>query len=74
MSYASHEPEFSAEKIAESIDGQPAPTDQQRKVIEAKLEPQLVVAGAGAGKTETMAARAVFLVANGWVPRIKYWA
>ncbi|MGV0370298.1 UvrD-helicase domain-containing protein [Corynebacterium parakroppenstedtii] len=67
MSYASHEPEFSAEKIAESIDGQPAPTDQQRKVIEAKLEPQLVVAGAGAGKTETMAARAVFLVANGWV-------
>ena len=66
MSYASHEPEFSAEKIAQALD-QPAPTKQQRKVIEAKLEPQLVVAGAGAGKTETMAARAVFLVANGWV-------
>ena len=66
MPYASHEPEFSAERIAKAL-GQPAPTKQQREVIEAELEPQLVVAGAGAGKTETMAARAVFLVANGWV-------
>ncbi|MCQ9352093.1 DEAD/DEAH box helicase [Corynebacterium sp. 153RC1] len=41
------------------------PTDEQAMVIGAPLEPMLVVAGAGAGKTETMAARVVWLVANG---------
>ena len=67
MPYASHEPEFSAERIAKAL-GQPhPPTPDQEAIIKAELEPQLVVAGAGAGKTETMAARAVFLVANGWV-------
>lgn len=67
MPYASHEPEFSAERIAKAL-GQPhPPTPDQEAIIRAELEPQLVVAGAGAGKTETMAARAVFLVANGWV-------
>ncbi|ADL20436.1 ATP-dependent helicase [Corynebacterium pseudotuberculosis] len=40
------------------------PTPQQAAVIGAELEPMLVVAGAGAGKTETMAARVVWLVAN----------
>ncbi len=45
--------------------GQPAPTDEQREVIEAPLQPLLVVAGAGSGKTETMAARVVWLVAGG---------
>ena len=44
-----------------------APTAQQRAVIEAPLEPSLVVAGAGSGKTATMAARVVYLVANGIV-------
>ena len=44
--------------------GLPAPTAQQVAVIEAGLSPSLVVAGAGAGKTETMAARVVWLVAN----------
>ncbi|GAA2066287.1 ATP-dependent helicase [Williamsia deligens] len=44
--------------------GLPAPTDEQVEVIEAPMEPLLVVAGAGAGKTETMAARVVWLVAN----------
>ena len=33
------------------------PTDQQAEVIGAQPGPLLVVAGAGAGKTETMAAR-----------------
>ncbi|MFT3714370.1 MAG: UvrD-helicase domain-containing protein [Gordonia sp. (in: high G+C Gram-positive bacteria)] len=42
----------------------PPPTDEQVAVIEAPLEPMLVVAGAGAGKTETMASRVVWLVAN----------
>lgn len=36
-------------------------------VIEAPLESMLVVAAAGSGKTETMAARVVWLVANGLI-------
>lgn len=44
-----------------------APTPQQAAVIGADPGPTLVVAGAGAGKTETMAARVVWLVANGLV-------
>src|ERR687884_1515935 len=47
--------------------GLPRPTDEQAAVIAAPLEPALVIAGAGAGKTETMAARVVWLVANGLV-------
>lgn len=47
--------------------GLPAPTDEQATVIAAPAEPALVVAGAGAGKTETMAGRVVWLVANGLV-------
>ncbi|GGG76133.1 ATP-dependent helicase [Corynebacterium pelargi] len=48
--------------------GQPyPPTKQQAAVIGAPLASSLVVAGAGAGKTETMAARVVWLVANGLV-------
>ncbi|MBN9644446.1 ATP-dependent helicase [Corynebacterium sp. CCM 8862] len=42
------------------------PTAQQAEVIGAAPGPMLVVAGAGAGKTETMAARVVWLVANGY--------
>ncbi|MGW9111949.1 UvrD-helicase domain-containing protein [Microbacterium sp. NPDC055683] len=49
--------------------GQPAPTTAQQRVIEAPLAPALVVAGAGSGKTETMAGRVVWLVANGLVRR-----
>ncbi len=45
----------------------PPPTDEQTAVIEAGAQPLLVVAGAGSGKTETMAARVVWLVANGLV-------
>src|SRR5437879_8575968 len=47
--------------------GLPRPTPEQVAVIAAPIEPTLVVAGAGAGKTETMAARVVWLVANGLV-------
>lgn len=43
------------------------PTDEQAAVISAPARPTLVVAGAGAGKTETMAARVVWLVATGEV-------
>ncbi len=42
------------------------PTDEQAAVIAAAPGPLVVIAGAGAGKTETMAARVVWLVANGY--------
>ncbi|WP_410050113.1 ATP-dependent helicase [Actinomadura sp. CNU-125] len=45
----------------------PEPTDEQARVIEAPMAPMAVVAGAGSGKSETMAARVVWLVANGFV-------
>ncbi|GAB3207814.1 ATP-dependent DNA helicase [Marinactinospora endophytica] len=47
--------------------GQPEPTAEQAAVISAPLGPGVVVAGAGSGKSETMAARVVWLVANGRV-------
>lgn len=47
--------------------GLPRPTEAQQRVIEAPAGPALVVAGAGSGKTETMSARVVWLVANGLV-------
>ncbi|MGI4895355.1 MAG: ATP-dependent helicase [Janthinobacterium lividum] len=53
-----------AEEIAERL-GRPRPTPEQVAVIEAPVEPLLVVAGAGSGKTETMSSRVVWLVANG---------
>jgi DNA helicase II / ATP-dependent DNA helicase PcrA len=40
------------------------PTAEQAAVISAPLLPQTVIAGAGSGKSETMAARLVWLVAN----------
>ncbi|MFC5928765.1 ATP-dependent helicase [Cryobacterium melibiosiphilum] len=43
----------------------PPPTAEQQRVIEAPLTPTLVVAGAGSGKTETMANRVLWLLANG---------
>lgn len=57
---------YSAQAIADAL-GNPAPTAEQRAVIEAPMRPLLVVAGAGSGKTETMASRVVWLVANGQV-------
>ena len=47
--------------------GLPEPTGEQASVIAAPLEPLAVIAGAGSGKSETMAARLVWLVANGMV-------
>ena len=45
----------------------PEPTPEQAAVISAPLGPLAVIAGAGSGKSETMAARLVWLVANGMV-------
>ena len=56
-----------AASLADAL-GLPPPTAEQRAVIEARHDrPLLVVAGAGSGKTETMASRVVWLVANGHV-------
>src|ERR671937_222630 len=60
---AAPEPRISAAEIAHRL-GRATPTPEQAAVIEAPLEPLLVIAGAGSGKTETMAARVVWLVAN----------
>jgi len=57
---------ISALEIAAAIGGNP-PTPQQQAVIEAELAPALVIAGAGSGKTETMANRVLYLLANGLV-------
>ncbi len=57
------EPTYSAFDIADAL-GRPRPTAQQRAVIESPLAPALVVAGAGSGKTETMAGRVLWLLAN----------
>ena len=54
---------YSAVEIAAAL-GLPKPTDQQQAVIQAPLGPALVVAGAGSGKTETMANRVLWLLAN----------
>lgn len=59
-------PRHDADTIADAL-GRPRPTPQQRAVIESPLAPALVVAGAGSGKTETMASRVVWLLANGMV-------
>ncbi|MFO7690705.1 MAG: ATP-dependent helicase, partial [Cryobacterium sp.] len=57
-------PPISALQIAATL-GMPPPTTEQQAVIEAPLAPTLVVAGAGSGKTETMANRVLWLLANG---------
>ncbi|CCQ17053.1 putative ATP-dependent DNA helicase [Rhodococcus sp. AW25M09] len=54
-------------ELARALGQKHPPTDEQAAVIAAPPGPMLVVAGAGAGKTETMAARVVWMVANGFV-------
>lgn len=56
-------PRFSPAELARRL-GLPEPTAEQSAVIEAPLTPAVVIAGAGSGKTETMAGRVVWLVAN----------
>ena len=58
-------PKYSPAELASTL-GLFAPTDEQEAVIAAPPGPLVVIAGAGAGKTETMAARVVWLVANGY--------
>jgi DNA helicase-2/ATP-dependent DNA helicase PcrA len=55
-----------ADELADALK-LPRPTAQQKAVIESEPGPALVIAGAGSGKTETMANRVVWLLANGFV-------
>ena len=54
---------FSPQQIAAALGKDFPPTEEQAHVIEGPFSPKLVVAGAGAGKTETMASR------GSWVRR-----
>ncbi len=58
-------PRYSPAELSSAL-GLFPPTDEQAAVIAAPPGPLVVIAGAGAGKTETMAARVVWLVANGY--------
>jgi DNA helicase-2/ATP-dependent DNA helicase PcrA len=58
-------PRFTPRELARML-RLPEPTSEQEAIIAAPVEPLLVVAGAGSGKTETMASRVVWLVANGY--------
>lgn len=57
---------WSAVAIAQAVGIDP-PTAEQVAIIEGPMTSTLVVAGAGSGKTETMASRVLWLVANGLV-------
>src|SRR5215472_5107930 len=57
---------FSPAQLARLL-GIAEPTPEQSAVISAPPDPLAVIAGAGSGKSETMAARLVWLVANGYV-------
>jgi len=61
------EPRFSPEELAALLGEGNSPTAEQSLIISSPLTPRLVIAGAGSGKTATMADRVVWLVANGWV-------
>lgn len=63
------EPEvrFSPEELSVLLGEKNVPTTEQSAIISSPLTPRLVIAGAGSGKTATMADRVVWLVANGWV-------
>jgi DNA helicase-2/ATP-dependent DNA helicase PcrA len=56
-------PRYSPAQLARLVGAQ-EPTAEQAAVIGAPLGPLAVIAGAGSGKSETMAARLVWLVAN----------
>ncbi|WP_255770093.1 ATP-dependent helicase [Pseudarthrobacter sulfonivorans] len=63
----SPEPLFTPEQLSALLGEKNTPTPEQSPIISSPLAPRLVIAGAGSGKTATMADRVVWLVANGWV-------
>ena len=57
---------YSPEEIVAKLGLKPV-TTYQSEIISSPLEPSVVIAGAGSGKTETMSNRVLYLVANGFV-------
>ncbi|GAA1413573.1 putative ATP-dependent DNA helicase [Glutamicibacter uratoxydans] len=55
---------YTPQELSEALGEKFPPTEQQAQIIAAPLEPMLVIAGAGSGKTKTMADKVVWLVAN----------
>jgi DNA helicase-2/ATP-dependent DNA helicase PcrA len=56
-------PTLSAAELAKLL-GAPEPTAEQATIIESPQEPAVIIAGAGSGKTQTMATRVLWLIAN----------
>ncbi len=66
LSRATAGPRYTPAELSVLLGLRHPPTAEQAAIISAPMSPLLVVAGAGSGKTETMAARVVWLVANGY--------
>lgn len=67
MAEATAKPKFSANQVYQVIKPFNLTKEQEQAVQEARVDsPSLVVAGAGSGKTELMAVRVLWLVANGF--------
>lgn len=67
MDNSSNTAKFSANQVYKVIKPFDLTAEQERAVQEASVDsPSLVVAGAGSGKTELMAVRVLWLVANGF--------
>ena len=71
MDKVGKEVKFSPEEIIAKLQAHPKfgsqikpITSHQAQIIQSGLEPAVVVAGAGSGKTETMSNRVLYLVAN----------
>jgi len=66
MIKAQYTPEEIIEKLQKKFGSEIKPiTEHQSAIISSGLEPAVVIAGAGSGKTETMSNRVLYLVANG---------
>jgi DNA helicase-2/ATP-dependent DNA helicase PcrA len=73
MSTESIQPQYTPEQIIAKLQAHPKfgsqikpITKHQSAIISSGLEPAVVIAGAGSGKTETMSNRVLYLVANGF--------
>jgi len=73
MTPESIQPQYTPEQIIAKLQAHPKfgsqikpITKHQSAIISSGLEPAVVIAGAGSGKTETMSNRVLYLVANGF--------